>query len=145
MIAPSEVGFCQWVGGDDFGMGSLVNTCAPDDGAAVELRLGASVDGPGLVCDVFGDTVLDVYAWGIDLPVDAGTVIPVDLEGFVGSISRCGNFPGATCELAVEGRIVFEDNVGEGLLGSYSLLFSDGWIEGSFFAAFCDSGDIMCG
>lgn len=118
----------------------IQNTCAPWDGAAIQLTLANEA----LQCQREAQGAYMMLGVWRGFPIHSGQVVnfgPKDNNGFA---SRCKK--ANECEAAQSGEIAFDSfDKGKGATGHYELRFHDGeTITGRFDAKWC-TVRMMCG
>ena len=110
--------------------------CAPNDGAAIELR----IDDEPMECDEGARGDIRAELW---FAAEAGDMVEIGRGFHGGYAERCDD---DMCEIASSGEFAIEYNDGEIIVGAYFLVFGDELVEGEFFATFCEMLDAdFCG
>jgi hypothetical protein len=121
------------------------NDCAPDDGRALRLQIGAGIDGCGTAPT--GRTI-ELYVFsGVDsvFPIAPGDTI-TSQSGTTFGNGNARDCTGATCRMSQDWTLtfdVFEDDVSAA--GSYMIDFDGDIVSGRFEATFCDTTPPLCG
>jgi len=133
-------------GGSGFAGAYIEDSCAPDDGAAVELTLYDSLS-DACVADSIAQT-LSIYVWDTAFPIPPGTTITsAPLDGGLAPASATLCLGGtAPCLTSNTLTITFDEYVQDDhASGSYSVTFDGDIVEaGTFVAPWC-AGDVLCG
>jgi hypothetical protein len=112
--------------------GSVQASCAPWDGAAVEVRLTSEP----AHCGPSKGPFVSIAVWR-GLPLHAGQTVKFGPGSDAGTASRC--LKEGDCQAARSGTVVFDRfGEGKGAAGRYELIFRDGEVvKGSFDVAWC--------
>jgi hypothetical protein len=136
-------------GGGGFTGAYIEDSCAPDDGPALELTLYASLTDTCMADNTAQNLTINVFS-GTDsvFPITPGTTVTssaVDGGFGNGSANLCPG-GGAPCLNSQNFTITFEEFVQDvSAAGTYSITFEGDRVEtGSFDATWCD-GDVLCG
>ena len=138
-LALSIAGFA----GDDhpaFSHGLIQSSCAPWDGAAIDITLAAE---PVECKKRVTGSYVDLGVWR-GFPIHAGQTVRFDAGSNDGYGSRCAKE--GDCERARSGEIVFETyRESSGATGHYELHFKSGEVvKGNFDVKWCENR-VICG
>ena len=131
--------------GSEFAVDIVRRSCAPNDGPAVTLSLGAAYDPETCTIDFdSANVIISVYLdeWEVSAP----DTFRFDAEDFRGDGQFCPGGDGACLE-ASAGEIQLETwSEGEGASGSWQITLGDDNRSGSFAADWCTGeGGPYCG
>ena len=125
--------------GPTFSYGTMQSSCAPWDGAAIEMRLTTEP----AACKKGGGPFLSIAIWR-GLPIHAGQVVNLDAGSGAGSVARCTKE--GDCKRTESATITFDKyQERSSASGHYALQCKGGEIlKGTFEVKWCEER-VICG